>query len=53
MVQIPGSDGQFLATQKFYSPNDSADAEIVAVYPEENGGWGVTYPCEIASCASI
>ncbi len=41
MVQIPGSDGQFLATQKFYSPNDSADAEIVAVYPEENGGWGV------------
>ncbi len=41
MVQVPGGGGQFLATRKFYSPNDSAGAEIVAVTPKENGGWDV------------
>ena len=41
MVQIPGTDGQFLATHKFYSPNDAKEAKIVAAVPGSDGTWSV------------
>lgn len=40
MQQIPGTDGEFLATQKFYSPNDSKEAFIAHVKPGPDG-WEV------------
>lgn len=41
IVQLPGSDGAFLATHKFYSPNDSKEAGIVLAQPDIQGGWNV------------
>lgn len=39
IAEVPGTDGIFLATRRFYSPNDGLDAEIVLVEPKKEGGW--------------
>lgn len=40
LVQVPGTDGQFLAVQRFYSPNHSEHAKVVVVTPI-SGKWQV------------
>ncbi|MER2150421.1 MAG: hypothetical protein ABS900_02285 [Candidatus Limivicinus sp.] len=41
MVQVPGTDGQLLSTAKFYSPDESLEAKLVVVTPEEKGRWSM------------
>lgn len=45
MVPVPGRDGVFLATNLFYSPNDSKEACLVLAEQKE-GAWTVTKLCD-------
>lgn len=46
MESLPDQDGAFLSTQKFYSPNDSAEAKIVLTRPSATG-WKTQVLCEL------
>lgn len=51
MVQVPAGphvpDGQFLATRKFYSPNNGKGASIVVVTPRGKDDWEVHTLCDL------
>ena len=46
LLEYPGEEGILLATQKFYSPNDSANAKIVW-YAKEDGEWKCHVLCDL------
>ncbi len=46
LVPVPNQDGQFMATQEFYSPNDSKNARIVLATPLEEG-WEIRTLAEL------
>jgi hypothetical protein len=41
MVQVPGSNGEFLATHRFYSFNDAKDASIIKASPKRRNRWEI------------
>lgn len=41
MVQVPGADSRLISTAKFYSPDDSLDAELVVVSKQADGRWNM------------
>lgn len=45
MTPVPGAENTFLATHKFYSPNDSAAAKIVIAQKTE-AGWDIRTLCD-------
>jgi hypothetical protein len=47
IVPLAGTGGHFLASQQFYSPNDSEQARIVLVQPKEGQKWKVTTLVEL------
>lgn len=47
MVYVPGTDGQFLTTHRFYSFNDAAEAVISVVTPRGTGDWEIRTLAEL------
>ena len=45
MTPVPGTEDMFLATHKFYSPNDSKEAKIV-IAKKEAQGWSIRTLCD-------
>ncbi|MCI8464713.1 MAG: hypothetical protein HFI63_02455 [Lachnospiraceae bacterium] len=46
MEQVPGTDGIFLSTRRFFSPNDSGAAQIVIV-EKKDGAWKRRVLCNL------
>lgn len=46
LAALPGDSGAFLATQKFYSPDNSAEARIIVAEPDASGGWKLRTLCD-------
>ena len=47
MTQVPNSDGQFLATHEFFSPNNSQNARIIIATPKSKNNWEIRTLCKV------